>query len=343
MSGDYLWDRTGPPDAELARLERDLGALAWKPAPSQKTWPVHSRRSTASQPFLIPLFALAAAIVILLGFSWRYRSAERPGLLVTRVSGTPEISARPIQNQGKLAIGRSLETTGGARATIDIGGIGQVNVEPDSRVTLVGAGSGDYRLRLDRGTLHALIWAPPGQFFVETQSATAVDLGCAFTISVDGEGIGTVRVTSGWVGFEWRGHESFIPAGATATTRPGLGPGIPHYEDTSDRFQHALVLLDLSAGSQEQRAAALHDVLTEARERDSVTLWHLLSRVEPQERDRVFDALARLVPPPSGVTRDGIRAANRQMLDAWWDALGLGTTSWWRTWKQPWREPASAR
>jgi hypothetical protein len=57
----------------------------------------------------------------------------------------------------------------------------------------------------------------------------------------------------------------------------------------------------------------------------------------------VFDALARLVPPPASVTRDGIRAANRKMLDAWWDALGLGTANWWRTWKQPWREPVNAR
>ena len=40
------------------------------------------------------------------------------------------------------------------------------------------------------------------------------------------------------------------------------------------------------------------------------------------------------VPPPPGVTREGIRAGRREMLDAWWDALGLGTAAWWRTWKK---------
>jgi len=84
-------------------------------------------------------------------------------------------------------------------------------------------------------------------------------------------------------------------------------------------------------------------VLEEADGRDAVTLWHLLMRVPAAERDRVFDTLARFVAPPAGVTREGIRDGRRDMLDRWWDALGLGTTSWWRTWKQPWRDNTPGR
>jgi hypothetical protein len=57
----------------------------------------------------------------------------------------------------------------------------------------------------------------------------------------------------------------------------------------------------------------------------------------------VFDRLASFVPPPTGVTRDGIRAGDRRMLDAWWDALGLGTTSLWRTWSQQWKDNLTRR
>ena len=74
-------------------------------------------------------------------------------------------------------------------------------------------------------------------------------------------------------------------------------------------------------------------VLAESSERDEATLWHLLARVPPAERDRVFDRLARFVPPPPIVTRDGIREGRRDMLDRWWDAMGLGAIGWWRTWK----------
>jgi hypothetical protein len=52
--------------------------------------------------------------------------------------------------------------------------------------------------------------------------------------------------------------------------------------------------------------------------------------VDVNERDRVFDRLSTFVPPPEGVTREGIRAGRHEMLDRWWDALGLGTISMWR-------------
>jgi hypothetical protein len=342
MSGDYLWDRSGPPDPEIVALERTLGSLALTGSASPHQWPSRSRRRVPAKRFVITCGALAAMVIVLVGIARRYSNDGANGLQVTRVTGTPMVSAQPLLDRGELKLGHSLDTEGDARATIDIAGVGQVNVEPDSRVTLLSTRSGDYRLRLQRGTMHALIWAPPGQFFVETPSATAVDLGCAYTISVDGEGIGTVRVTSGWVGFEWRGRESFIPAGAMCTTRPGLGPGTPYYEDTSTRLQSALVMLDMHGGSREQRRAALDVVLHDARERDALTLWHLLTRVDADERDSVFDRLAQFVAPPSSVTREGVRAGRQDMLDAWWDSLGFGTTQWWRHWKQPWRELAPA-
>ena len=45
--------------------------------------------------------------------------------------------------------------------------------------------------------------------------------------------------------------------------------------------------------------------------------------------------MAELVPPPAGVTREGVLAGDRSMLDRWWEALGLGSVDWWRRWKAP--------
>jgi hypothetical protein len=185
--------------------------------------------------------------------------------------------------------------------------------------------------------MHAFIWAPPGRFFVDTPSSTAVDLGCAYTLTVDRSGSGLLQVTSGWVGFEFRGRESFIPAGAVCPTRRALGPGTPRYEDVPAAVAAALDTIDFGTPEAAARDAALDVILADARDRDVVTLWHLLSRVPPDARGRVFDRLASFVPPPKGVTRDGIVAGAREMRDAWWDELGLGTASWWRTWRQPWR------
>jgi hypothetical protein len=185
--------------------------------------------------------------------------------------------------------------------------------------------------------MRATIWAPPNQFFVETPSTLAVDLGCAYTLTVDDEGAGLVSVQVGWVGFKWGDRESFIPAGSACATRPRIGPGTPYNERVSPAFREALATIDFNPGSPDV-ARALSLVLNESTERDEVTLWHLLSRVPPTNRDLVFDRLAALVAPPATVTREGIRTGDRTMLDAWWDALGLGSTSMWRTWSQQWKD-----
>ena len=58
-------------------------------------------------------------------------------------------------------------------------------------------------------------------------------------------------------------------------------------------------------------------MLQEARPRDEITLWYLLSRVNESGRGRVYDCMARLLPPPSGVTREGVIKLDRNMLEQW--------------------------
>jgi hypothetical protein len=88
-------------------------------------------------------------------------------------------------------------------------------------------------------------------------------------------------------------------------------------------------------GAKKIRASALDTVLAEARKKDALTLWHLLTRVAPEEKNRIFDRMAQLVPPPAGVTREGILSGNAAMRDAWADQLGIGSMTWWRFfWKK---------
>jgi hypothetical protein len=49
----------------------------------------------------------------------------------------------------------------------------------------------------------------------------------------------------------------------------------------------------------------------------------LLPRVNAAERALVFDRMAVLVPPPDGVSREGVMALNQQMLDTWKSKLEL--------------------
>src|SRR6185369_17722047 len=178
----------------------------------------------------------------------------------------------------------------------------------------------EHRLELARGKMSAMIWAPPRLFFVDTPSAVAADLGCAYTLEVDDQGAGLLRVTSGWVALELKDRESMVPMGAACRTRPGVGPGTPYFEDAAPQFQTELERFDFSHDAAE-RAAALNVMLNEARARDTLTLWHLLARVEGADRERVYDKIASFVPPPDGVTREGVLKLDQGMLERWKDAL----------------------
>lgn len=288
--------------------------------------------------FGIPAFGFVAiAVVLVIGVSafWLYRQktqseiGDRPSWEVTRLEGRPAIGRRKIDEKGQLAVGESLVTDSASRAQISVGQIGEVKVEPNSHVRLVEARGDEHRLALTRGKMEAFIWAPPRQFFVDTPSAVAVDLGCSYTLEVSEDGTGLLHVTSGWVAFEWKGRESFVPAGAMCVTRPGAGPGTPYFSDAPVEFQTALARFD-TAGTDR---AGLDAVLASARARDALTLWHLLARTRDEQRGKVFDRLAELLSPPPQVTREGVVNGDRAMLDAWWDRLGLGDTEWWRMWK----------
>jgi hypothetical protein len=330
--GDYLWDGTGKPDPDVERLERVLRPLRHaRPAPEM---PARERRRVVRARGWWPL-AAAAAVILAVAIAWMVTPARREGWTLAWLEGASWSDARVVR-EDRIGAGVWIDTRA-SRARLAVGNIGEVDLEPSTRVSLVDLGSKAHRLSLARGVMHAMIWAPPGQFVVDTPSAIAVDLGCRYTLEVKEDGSGVLRVEAGWVGFEHAGGRSLVPAGAVSDTRRGKLPGTPHFEDASAAFSEALDVIDFG-GTADARRAAIETLTAEARPRDAISLWHLLSRVEGDARAHIHDRLASLVPPPAGVSRDGVLRGDRTMLDAWWDELGLGSSETWRTWTAQWPE-----
>lgn len=330
--GEYLWDRSGEPDPETLRLERLLAPLRHQGAPPE----LPRRTGRLLSRIARPASGAAAAVLLIAAAAWFVLAGPRGGWDVRSLSGVPVVDGARVAIDGRLGIGKWLVTDGASRARIAVGRIGQVDVDPNTRVQLVESRGREHRLSLERGTIHARIWAPPRFFFVNTPSATAIDLGCAYTLQVDDSGAGLLRVTHGWVGFERDGRQAYIPEGAVCATRPEFGPGTPYYDDAPSGYGAALMLLDFGAADDPRRREALDLVLSSARARDALTLWHLVVRGSADERLRVYARLAALVPPPAGVTRDQVLRGDRAALDAWWDALGVDTATWWRLLKKSW-------
>ena len=316
-------------------------------------------------------FATVAAVVIAGVYFASSRSAPAGSAWnVSRVSGSPRLGTSPISGRAQLHPGQVLSTDASSEARIEVDDLGEISVSQGTRLSLLAAGSATGTLGLDHGTIHALIWAPPRRFTVRTPAADAIDLGCSYTLHVSPQGDGWLRVSTGWVAFtdpHAAGRESFIPVGAMCLLKPraqrsAVAPasadaqpsdiasssiGTPFFEDASVAFRQALEQLDFSnsqsapPGNSSQTQSPLHVLLAEARPRDALTLWHLLSRTNGTDRAAVFDRLAELVPPPSGVSRatllseaPALADQRRQMRDLWWNALGLRDTDWWRYWER---------
>jgi hypothetical protein len=325
MSDDYLWDRSGEPDPEIERLERLLSPLRYQ---GRQRPPVRLKHE------LRGWLGLAAAAVLAV-FVWqadmlRSHAGKTPWQAV-RTAGSPMLNGRAVGDPADIYTGQKIETDATSRVEVRSEFIGQVDLEPNSELYVKESRENRQLLSLRHGVLHALIWAPPSQFAVDTPSARAVDLGCAYTLETQDDGDGLITVQRGWVAFDHARGESFIPADAACRVYARRGPGVPWFEDAPAALRDGL-----QRWERKPVRESLQVVLAAARPHDALTLWHLLSRVPESERGEVFDRFAGVVKLPAEVQRAAVIAGDRHALDLCWDALDLGDTSWWRTWKRAW-------
>jgi hypothetical protein len=316
MSDRYLWDRSGKPDPEIERLEKLLAPFALEsPKPSIRPGPRYR------------WLAVAAAVLIVLGAALWLRAprGQRTSWQLVRQS------AGSGEQAGEVYTGQRIATDDRSRIQLRSDSVGRLELEPGSELYFRESTAERQLLSLHRGTLHALIWAPPSRFAVDTPGARAVDLGCAYTLQTQSNGDGLVQVEMGWVAFDHRRVESFIPAGAACRVYRKSGPGVPYFEDATDALRKSLAKWETTGESE-----ALTAVLGAARSHDGLTVWHLLGRVNMDQRGRVFDRFVQLTPKAPVADRQAVVRADRSALDRCWNALDLGETSWWRTWKQGW-------
>ena len=321
---DYLWDGGGTPDPEVEELERTLAPLRF---PARRWQPPVSRFPIRYRVYA----AIAASLVLaLVSGRWLIRPVETPWS-VSSLEGSVQVGHRTAKDQGRLYVGQTVRTGSLSHATLEAEDFGQVELKADSEMRIVETGSHAQRMDLRRGHIHALIWAPPREFVVDTPSSKAIDLGCQYDLTVDDSGDGFLTVETGWVAFQFQGKEAFIPAGAACRTSVRRGPGIPFFENSSQGFRDTLQQYE-SSGDR----STLTRLLAGARPEDGLTLWHLLTRVSDQDRAAVFDRYAMLVKLPPTVNRERALAGDRGTLDQCWNALNLDSAEWWREWKRDW-------
>jgi predicted anti-sigma-YlaC factor YlaD len=286
-----------PPDSLWASIESGFPLRPARSSPSAQWW----------RPALAAL-AIVSAIAY-----WKLAPGQEKPWKIEQIHGEPSVDSKLLRSAAGVGAGDWIETDSSSSATVRVGRIGSVEVAPNTRLLIVATKPGEHRLSLARGEIRARISAPPRLFFVDTASGTAVDLGCEYTLDSDEKGSGLLRVTKGWVSFQWKGQESLVPAGASCRTFPHAGPGIPYFDDAPEDLKQALESF--------ATAKSLDLILASARVRDTLTLWHLLQRVDLPERGRVYDRIAALTPVPSAISRQRALDLDPDTLTRWQEEL----------------------
>jgi ferric-dicitrate binding protein FerR (iron transport regulator) len=307
-SGDYLWDRSGDPDLDVVRMEKQLASLRLSEGEIDalvvEAQPVRRRRHARwAAGAGIAVAAAAAALLFWPRAGSAPGSGSGSGSRSVSASGSGSDMACSTDEAGlavriegdeprdaHLAVGEWLEVGARSRALLDLAGLGEVQVGPDSRVRIASLRDDEKRLELARGVLHAVVSAPPRLFLVDLPSATAVDLGCEYELVVDEHGAGTLRVELGEVALEGHGRSSLVRAGSIAETRPGHGPGTPYRDGAPPALIAALRSFDFEHGG----GAALDAILAASGKGDEATLEHLLDRTSGEEHSKVAGRLTSL-------------------------------------------------
>ena len=238
---------------------------------------------------------------------------------VNKTSGSPSLKnedknvLRSINEIDSFTTGEWVLTDNSSSAEIQAAGVGSIKLEPGTKVKFINSGDGGNKIMLQSGTIEAVIYAKPRTFSVETRSATAIDLGCSYTLTVSDNGDGVLYVKQGLVALEAHGRESLVPAGKFCISKEGFGPGTPYSPGTSSNLKNALMKFDFKNGGDK----SVRIILKNAKKNDAVTLLNLLQRVDEASKSPVYDRLTEFVPPPKPYPPDSIPMFNPDELTKW--------------------------
>jgi hypothetical protein len=229
-----------------------------------------------------------------------------------------------VAGRERVRPGEEVVTAEGAVATLEIGWLGRVDLQPRSRLRVEAAEGDNHRFYLDRGSLHAKIFAEARRFQIGTPAGRSIDLGCEYSLDVGDDGVSRLRVLTGQVAFEFDGREVYVPAGATCVSYLVRGPSAPVFDDAAAEFKQALSEVESSATPS---AAALARVLACDQE-EALSVWHLFdsAKTSPDLGRSVYERLSKLFPKPQGVTEEGLIRGDRTMREAWLETM----KPWWR-------------
>ena len=242
-------------------------------------------------------------------------SSSSGGWKIIQFNGQSKINNEILTKDDSFPVNSTIETGPTSTVAVLIPNVGRLLIDVSTTITRL---EKDFTLKIEKGQIKKIEGNADEFLTVETPLATIKDLykGAAYKLNVIERGISIISVESGWLIVKVKEFDSYIPKNFNCVVSVGHY-AIPYQANSSSQL---INLLENFSGVNDPSIGTILSLITA---KDALSLWHIIQLVSSENRFIVFDRLNEFVPVPSGVTKEGIQALNKDMLLQWRQEIEL--------------------
>ncbi len=266
-------------------------------------------------PDLFKKIAYTVLGLIVIIATYIFITSPSSGWEVISLSGQPKVDNSVMDKGDGFESESSIETDAGSSVTVAIPEMGRLLIDNSSVVSRT---KNNNEVKVEKGLIRKFEGDASDVLTVITPLAKFTELykGGAFRLHVDENGSCKLIVESGWVIVNIKEFDSYVPKNFGCLITRGKY-AIPYPSDSSPQL---ISLLENFTGVNDVSVGTILSLITKE---ESLSLWHILQLVSSENRFIVFDRLNEFVSAPSGVTKQGIQALNKDMLLQWRQEIEL--------------------
>ncbi len=279
------------------------------------------RKNKDGKFIILATILTAVLFAAVIGFLF-YNHESIAYLSIDKLYGDTFIGSNKIDNYGMLKPGEWLNTEDDSKSRIKLGVIGEIEVEPSTKIKLLKLNNSGNYFYLQSGEVKASIWGPPGRLFIDSPSGEVMDFSSTFNFRVNSSNSSLITVKSGWTAIHFNDKYVIIPAGNECNINNEIG--IPFNINSTKEFKEKLN--DFENG----KTVAITELISKANKADLISLWYLLIPSSQNERKEIFNKIKQLDPKVKKIDAEKILSLNETEMNLLWETLGFGGHDYWK-------------
>ena len=259
---------------------------------------------------------LGTTIPVVIIFLIIYIASSSTRWSVSILSGSPIVNDVPASQYGALMIGDVIKTDESSSATIVMQHIGRVKIYAGTSFKRL---DDEYSGMLLYGKIKVNTEGAKENLKIKIPSALIKDhyIGSQYYVEIDDRGNSQISLKRGWLHITSGDDEIIIPQKYKLNILKGFGAGVPYYRKAESEY---ITLLDeyLFSGKKD---VVLNAVIAASTQKETITLWNLLQRVNPGQREMVYNKLFEIAPHSDMLTKKDVLKLDSDKMQIWFDEI----------------------